>query len=537
MAGILTKRVYKQVFNLDGEGIDSFSEALEDYLLSAGISRQNIIRIRFSLEEALLKLQAKFGDENTFTFKIYESYSRRELLIEMEGDIYNPLSKTESGLENLSGALLTAVGLYPIYSYTRGMNMLKLSLPRQRMNSALKMLIAVFIGLAVGDMIHHFLPKTVQVFIQNDIFTPTFNFWTNLLTTISGPIVFLMVCSCVLSSSAIDEIGGNTRRLVIRYFILSLLASAAAVIVGDFVLMLASGGGLTANFSFTEYFAALMRVMPSDIVTPFMQSNTPQILLLAFTIGYGILHLGPSGSNLRHLVNEGNMLGLLVTEAVSSVVPYFAGFFLCMELIEGNYRTIKGIWPMIVISAFASLIVMLIAVLYVSIYKKISLKLIIRKVRPSFLAVLRHGNLDNGYGDMLDDCEKKLGMEKHFLSVSLPHGLILYMPINDIGTILFLIFAAQTYGIEITTGWLLSAVFLSVFVLVATPPVPGANLLAYIMIFGQLGIPSQVLVDAMIYDIIFGIFANAGNQLMLQMELILQSDRIGLLDAEKLSKE
>ena len=45
---------------------------------------------------------------------------------------------------------------------------------------------------------------------------------------------------------------------------------------------------------------------------------------------------------------------------------------------------------------------------------------------------------------------------------------------------------------------------LSVVLFVATPPVPGANLLAYIMIFAELHIPSLALIDAMIFDILFG---------------------------------
>ena len=49
-----------------------------------------------------------------------------------------------------------------------------------------------------------------------------------------------------------------------------------------------------------------------------------------------------------------------------------------------------------------------------------------------------------------------------------------------------------------------------------------------------LGVPDVVLIDAMIFEVIFGIFASAGNQTMLLMDLILQSDEIGLLDRKLL---
>ena len=130
-----------------------------------------------------------------------------------------------------------------------------------------------------------------------------------------------------------------------------------------------------------------------------------------------------------------------------------------------------------------------------------------------------------------------LGIERHFATVSLPYGLILCMPVNVIGTLMFTMYSAAKYSLSISPGWLIVAVVLSVVLFVATPPVPGANLLAYIIIFGQLGIPGKALIDAMIFDILFGIFASAANQTVLQMDLIIQADKIGLLDLKKLRKE
>ena len=111
------------------------------------------------------------------------------------------------------------------------------------------------------------------------------------------------------------------------------------------------------------------------------------------------------------------------------------------------------------------------------------------------------------------------------------------MPINVIGTLILTIFAAAQFGVEISLGWLIIAWLLAIVMFVATPPVPGANLLAYIMIFDFLGVPDVVLVDAMIFEVLFGIFASAGNQTMLLMDLIMQSDKIGLLDRHLLNKD
>jgi hypothetical protein len=77
---------------------------------------------------------------------------------------------------------------------------------------------------------------------------------------------------------------------------------------------------------------------------------------------------------------------------------------------------------------------------------------------------------------------------------------------------------------------------LATMLFVATPPVPGANLLAYAAVFLQMGFSSTALIDAMIFDIFFGIFAAAANQLLLELDLVLQASRLGLLDEEVLQQ-
>ena len=91
-------------------------------------------------------------------------------------------------------------------------------------------------------------------------------------------------------------------------------------------------------------------------------------------------------------------------------------------------------------------------------------------------------------------------------------------------------------GMHAGTAWYVTAVVLSVVLFVATPPVPGANLLAYIALFAQAGIPADALICAMIFDVFFGIFANAANQSLLQLDLVLQADRIGLLNRKALTR-
>ena len=110
------------------------------------------------------------------------------------------------------------------------------------------------------------------------------------------------------------------------------------------------------------------------------------------------------------------------------------------------------------------------------------------------------------------------------------------MPAHVVGILIFTIYAAIHSGITVSVGWLVIAMTLSVVLFEATPPVPGANLIAYILVFEQLGIPSAALIDAMIFDMLFGVLAGAANQVLLQLDMLAQADKIGLLDRSILNR-
>ena len=111
------------------------------------------------------------------------------------------------------------------------------------------------------------------------------------------------------------------------------------------------------------------------------------------------------------------------------------------------------------------------------------------------------------------------------------------MPVSAIGMISFVIYAAFRSGIAITPVWMLTAAIFALILLVAAPPIPGVDLLSYVVIIGQLGIDNRFIIAAMIFDIVFNLFASAANQMMLQMDLILQADRVGLLNHNTLRKD
>ena len=497
-------REYQKKFILTGPAIDEFSDLLEETFNQIEMEPQNRLRIRLSLEEALLRMRDHFGEESEVMASIKRQMGRIIIQVEMEGDPFNPLSSEENELEDLCSSLLTSVGLSPQYSFSGHRNTLRIALPTPGINPVLKIVLTILGGILIGLVGTNMISGESMEKAVNLVMNPIYDVWIRILNIMSGPVIFFMVITTMLDAAKISQRGGNSRFIVVRYFLLSFIMVMVALIVALWFYPITSVKDNISRDVATNILDQILQIIPRDFFTPFVESNTPQLLVMAFVLGSALNTIGSQVRNLSRIVRQINMVGLKLAEWISKLVP-------------------------LLIALAVSAVCILFGLMIVSRRKDVEIRKLILKLKDPFLLAVRTGSLDAAFGQTEKSCVKDLGISKEFTTLSLPNGLVLYMPVSAIGTIVFMVFTAMKYDIHTSPIWYVMAVVLAVVLFVATPPVPGANLLAYTVIFAQLGIPGQALIDAMIFDIIFGIFASAGNQLLLQLELILQSDRIGML--------
>ena len=63
------------------------------------------------------------------------------------------------------------------------------------------------------------------------------------------------------------------------------------------------------------------------------------------------------------------------------------------------------------------------------------------------------------------------------------------------------------------------------------------NLLAHAAVYSKMGIPDEALILAMVADILFCFVTAAMDQSLLQMELVFEADRTGLLNKDILRRK
>ena len=525
----------RKSFILTAESIESISEEIETFLEKVSTERQNRIRIRFTIEEALINIWEHFGELSMVRVIAGVKFGKPTIRIDHEGEAFNPFSKTGATRDDWSSGLLASAGISPTYSYTHGNNTIKIGLGRMHINPVVTVLIAILFGIIVGNVALIALSPADGLFVAENLLVPIYDLWNNMLYSMAAPAMLIIVMSTMLDTRDVSEQGGNAGLITGRYFGISLLVGLVTLAAA--VLM--QGHAFNSDNFDRNLVADLLRklfsIIPANLLDPFIDFNSAQLIMLGMVIAYAIMAVGQPASGIASLIHQLNMISTQLAQWIAELMPLFTIFLTAQLMLEHNAGLLLGLLIILPFALVISIICIAVNLLYVSRKMQVSPGLLLRKLWPSFMLTLRTGMVADSYALAENCCRKDLGIQKIFTQRVLSLGLILYMPASIIGMISFILYAAVRSNIVITPVWMLTAIIFSLILLVAAPPIPGINLLSYVVIIGQLGIGKEYVIAAMIFDILFNLFASAANQMMLQMDLILQADRVGLLNRKKLA--
>ena len=525
----------KKNFILTGESIESISEELEGFFEKIGTEKQNRIRVRFTIEEALLNMRQHFDGPTLVKLIAGVKFGKPSIRIENQGEAFYPFSKTGVSDTDWTSRMLSSAGLSPTYSYTHGNNLIKLSLGRLQVNPAITLMIAILFGLISGTIAMIALTPQDAAFVTNDILVPVYDLWNRILYSVSAPAMLIIVMSTMLDTREVSEQGGNSGRIVGRYFAVSLIVGLVPIALASQLKREAFSSEAFTRDTVAELIQKFFSIIPENLLDPFRDFNTAQLIMMGIVLAYAVMAVGQQANGLASFIRQLYLISTQLAQWIASIMPVFTIFLTAQLVLENNAGLLVGLATVIPFALAVSIAVGLFILLYVCARMKVGADLILRKLWPSFWLTFRSGQVDDSYALAETCCRKELGIQKILTQRLMPLGLVLYMPMSMIGMISFVIYAASRSGMQITPVWMITAIVFALILLVAAPPIPGINLLSYVVIIGQLGLGKEYIIAAMIFDLIFNLFASAANQMMLQLDLILQADKVGLLNRKKLA--
>lgn len=496
---------------------------------------KNITRIRLSIEEILLDMREHFGSEVPCTLTMGRKWGRHFLMLEVRGERFDPLEKKEQPeeLSGWGGRLLANMGLTPVYLYKNGKNQILLKLPKKQVNPAIKLVGAVVLAVVSG-LLGRMLPPETRALLDAGILTPLFDTFLRALSTVAGPMIFLSVAWGIFSIGDTAALGMIGKKMMLRFTGVTFFLTALSAIMSLPFFQVDMSVKNMDGSQLGSIFQMFLDIVPANVVQPFMEGNSMQIILIAAAVGIVILILGEQADTAARLVEQANYIVQYLMEIISAIVPFFIFISLFQMMISDSLDQIAGAWKPIAVYILFILLLLGAVLVYVAAKEKVSLPVLVRKMFPTFLITLTTASSSAAYGTNMNCCEEKLGISSCITNFGLPLGIVLYMPGTAINYLIVGMYMAVCYQVEINLSWLLIAVVITSILAIATPPIPGGGHTCYTVMFLQLGIPEEALALTMTLDLIFDFISTAASQTFLQAELILQADKLGFIKKEVL---
>lgn len=522
---------YKE-YSLNEGVIDTVSADVQDYLNRLGAESRSIQRSRLTVEEILLNILAHCGSGMKIYVCCGKQFGRHMFRLRYEADPFDP---TKGSDDPLTDDMMRSLGLSPAWNCRGKLNTVSIVLSNRPKRSTLfYILIAVAAAVVLG-LLGNIIPEDIRLAVNDSALSPLSNCFLGLLNTFAGIMICLTICSGILGMGDSATIGRTVKSILARFIGLSFVISAiSAVAVLPFVSLNYSTGEQTQASVFEQISQMFFDILPANIIDPFRTGNTFQIIIIAAFTGCALLAIGERGSRVRGLIDESAVLFQQIVSSVCGLIPLFVFSMLVKLIWSGDIRVFLSVLkPMILIAVL--IVILTVGLLIISSLRlKCPPVLLVKKVLPAFLVAFTSASSVSAFQIGMETCEKKLGVNKNLTSFIYPLGSVIYMPSSVVYFTVLVCTFAEIYQIDASVPWFVMAIVISTLITIAMPPVPGADILCYTLLFSSLGIPDEAIVLATAIGIVMDYLITGANVMLMIFQIACEAKRLDNLDQKTL---
>lgn len=521
---------------LDEAGIDTLSHLLAGALEQAGVNRKDIIRLRLAVEEILGLWRSSAEKKTVCTFRCGTRLGRMYLEITAPGRRIDPDEATaDMAGQMLCSNLLAQAGLSPVYSYQDGINRLALYLSKPQKISPLLQLLLAILSAGTAGVVLLALPAPVREATAG-VVNPLFTALMGILQTLASPMIFLSVCWGIINIGDVHMLGRIGKLVLLRFLgaIFLLTAMTAACLV--WLFRPEGGAASMGENAAAQIYSMLLEIIPGNIVTPFLEGNSLQIIFMAICAGLVLLVLGEKTSALRALLGQLNTAVQFMMEVVSRYISLFVFVSLLSLMLSDAASNLGGVVKGLLLGMAACVAWPLLYALWACLRLRVSFPLVLRKLLPTYLIALSTASSSAALSSNLETCERRLGISGRIVHFAVPLGQVMFKTGGAVGFFVLALGLAEFYGVAMPLSWIVTGVLTAGLLAIAAPPVPGGSLTCYTVLLAQLGIPDEAIGLAVAGNVILDFFMTSCGISCLQSELMLSANRLGMLDRGRLEK-
>ncbi len=518
-------------YTLTKQACDEISEQILTFCESLKMDNKDTLRYRLSVEECLMYwLEHGCEGENVRLRMGYRMFSPF-ILLEADGKPLDPYRSDEENFGNYYNDILANLRLAPEYSYNGECNQLFFRIRRKQLSQVTILALVILASVLVGVLGLAFLPETLRQTLLTGIISPIYDTFFDVLSCIAGPMIFLSVTWGIYGIGDAATLGRVGRRLILSYLCMTFITAACCTVCFPFF-----GNRLTVAAGQESQLSAIaeliLSIFPSTIVEPFASGNTLQIIFFAIVIGVAMLYLGKKTSAVALAIEQVNYMVQFLMEFISRLVP-FVIFMVIVNLIwSGEMDVLSSVWRLLLIFLCAAVVTGTILMLSVALRYKVKPLVLLRKSTGTFLIALSTASSAAAFASSMSVCQKKYGISTSLCSFGIPLGMVMHKPVAAIYNLLLVFYFAFSYQVSCSVTWLILAVVVCTIVAVATPPIPGGGVIAYTILFAQMGIPAEAMAVALTVDMLTDFAITAFEMFCMPFSLVHTAFRLNMMDID-----
>lgn len=398
----------------------------------------------------------------------------------------------------------------------------------------IKTFVTVGVAILVSFLLNCLQWRELSGFIFTFVTYPIESLFVNALQMIATPVTFFaIICSTSFFYSYLKD-GELGKKLFWRY----ILSAAFAVIIGGLLFfivepMLPAGSmseyveqSNVASQSLPEFIGSLV---PSNIMDPFVNSNSLQLLILAIIIGVAVGALRHKQTFIGKLIDSFNNIFIQVLNLIFVFSPY-ALFFAVMAISLDNGSYELGLMAAIFITIIIGLIVLALIRCIILMFNKISPIWFIKNYKPFFAPIMITGSTIECIPENIKNSRRNFKLPKKYLKQSIP-----FCAHNNMdGNCLFLgvVCTAIAHGCNLDINFALIG-FLVMFAIVLSagaPNQPGSGIICMAVLIPAMGVNSILLIFVVMLDLICETLIACTNNFSDMTTIVCLAKREGILN-------
>lgn len=499
----MAKKFVPAVLNEISTGLDFIESTLTQYRLN----RKEIQEAMLLSEESMVRLINNSPDGE----ELHISIKRRHGLCKIRLSAPGPELPQESGAalgldlnssnlgrgeEDMIRNVLLHAYADKIYHVRKGRyNFIEITAGTPEKVFAIRTFVALLAALAAGLLLNLLLPDNAKQALDTYVLIPVETLFINCLKLITGPMVFFSIISAFSQYTSFSDPGRVSLKVLIGY----LCTSVIAIMLGWGVFQLIKPGvsGQLAVFSAQAASApaqqptiltTLVSIVPANIIEPFINMNTMQLIFLALLCGIAMGRAGEYSAALRRATDVLCALCRKATDLLVRLIPIATVASTLSMMLNGGGKVLLSLAEMTGTVLLGYILMVGVYCLIIGTVGRLNPMQFLRKSFPLMKEVFFQGSSANAIPKTIRFCKNMLGISPRVYSFSIPFGAVANLDGNCVYLTIAGLFLARMCGVEMFSNNIVPMIF-AIFVLsVGAPISPGSALLCLTVLLSQMGV-------------------------------------------------